>query len=274
MNLLDLLHGDRRLAAVFSPDNHLRTWLATEAALARAQGELGIIPTDAAAAIVRACEQPGLIDTAALWDSARNVGYPILGMVRQIDAHLDEPGHVHFGATTQDIMDTGLAIQLREAASIVDERLNALGDALARIVDEHRATVMAGRTHGLHAVPTTLGAKFAVFLHQVARHRDRLRTDAADACRVSLHGAGGTAAAYGPKLICRFISCSDFSSSFQLKYRGKKRCINESVTSEIPTILTCTSMFFQYKSGDKGRRFYFPYHRQVRLSECLQPCLP
>jgi 3-carboxy-cis,cis-muconate cycloisomerase len=109
------------------------------------------------------------------------------------------PERVHYGATTQDIMDTALALQLRDALRRLDELALALGDALARLVDSHRETVMAGRTHAQQAVPTTLGAKLAVFLGQLTRHRARIAEGLPRIAVVSLHGAGGTSAAYGPR---------------------------------------------------------------------------
>lgn len=200
-DLLWELYGDDEMAEVFSPEQTVAAWVRVEAALAGAQAELGVVPTDRAQAIERACADPATIDLDALWGSARNVGYPILGLVRQLDAALPEDlqGSVHFGATTQDIMDSGLALQLDHAMSVVEQRLRALGDALAALVSEHRSTVMPARTHGQQAVPTTLGAKLGVYLEEVGRHRRRLLAARDDVRRVSLFGAGGTSAALGPQ---------------------------------------------------------------------------
>jgi 3-carboxy-cis,cis-muconate cycloisomerase len=106
---------------------------------------------------------------------------------------------VHYGATTQDIMDTGLALQLRSALDRLETLVDRLAAALAVHVEAHRATVMAGRTHAQQAVPTTLGAKLAVFLGELARHRDRLREARPRIARVSLYGAAGTSAALGER---------------------------------------------------------------------------
>lgn len=200
-DLLWELYGDEEMAAVFSAEATVGGWVRVEAALAEAQAELGLVDVTRAAAIKAACADPALIDLPALWDGARNVGYPILNLVRQVDAALPEPlrGSVHFGATTQDIMDSGLALQLDAAMALVEGRLRALGDALAVHVDAHAETLMPGRTHGQQAVPTTLGAKLAVYLDEVARHRVRLVAARDDVRRVSLFGAGGTSAALGPE---------------------------------------------------------------------------
>ncbi|MGJ9412907.1 adenylosuccinate lyase family protein [Aeromicrobium sp. CF4.19] len=201
LDLLAELYGDREMAGVFSAGSAIDGWKRVESALAHAQGRLGIIDPERAAAIEQVCADPESVDAQALWESARNVGYPILGLVRQLDAAL-EPQHrgsLHLGATTQDIMDSGLALQLDVAMDVLERRLGALGDALAVHTTDHAATVMAGRTHGQQAVPTTLGAKLGVYLAEVTRHRSRLLACRDDVRRVSLFGAGGTSDALGDR---------------------------------------------------------------------------
>ena len=163
---------------MFSQEESINGWLRTEQAIAVAQGEVGVITADEATAVAAACDSV-VIDRSALWSSAVNVGYPILGLVRQVAASLPPGpnGRVHYGATTQDIMDTGLALQLVAAGGVLERRLNRIGDGLAALVDEHAGTVMPGRTHAQHAVPTTFGAHLAPLLAEVARGRQRL-TDA------------------------------------------------------------------------------------------------
>jgi 3-carboxy-cis,cis-muconate cycloisomerase len=194
------LYGDEHTAQVFSEESLVGAWLRVEAALATAQGELGVLGAADAAAIGAAARLEN-IDTELLWAQTRNVGYPILSLVRQLDAALPAAhrGHVHLGATTQDIMDSGLALQLDAAADRLAALLGALGDALARLAEDHVHTLMAGRTHALHAVPTTFGAKLAGYLGELARHRDRLAAARARVAVVSLFGAGGTSAAYGAR---------------------------------------------------------------------------
>ncbi|MPZ51838.1 MAG: 3-carboxy-cis,cis-muconate cycloisomerase [Acidimicrobiia bacterium] len=198
-SLLNDLYADEEMITLFSETSTIGGWLRTEAALARAQAVAGVISTEAADAIEIACDLDS-IDTARLWDEARNVGYPILPLVRMVAATLPPVagGKLHLGATTQDIMDTGLALQLTGAIARVENLVTEVGDLLAGWVDEHRNTLMAGRTHGQQAVPTTLGAKLAVYLAQFDRHRTRLEEIRPRVGVVSLHGAGGTSAAYGP----------------------------------------------------------------------------
>jgi 3-carboxy-cis,cis-muconate cycloisomerase len=170
-----------------------------EAELAHAQAAVGLLDPAEAAAIASVCRDD-VISREALWESGRVVGYPILGLVRQVAAALpDGPnGRVHFGATTQDIMDTALSVQLAAACDRLADLAGEVGDGLAALVREHRATVMAARTHGQQAVPTTFGAKMAVYLSQVADAVERIRRCRSEVAVVSLFGAGGTNAAMGP----------------------------------------------------------------------------
>ena len=166
--IFSMLHrtfGDAGMEAIWSETATVDGWLRTEAALSLSQGAVGDLDPAWADAIASACTLES-IDVPGLWAGMANVGYPILGLVRQIAARLPEgPDRaVHYGATTQDIMDTGLALQLAAALDRLDAMVDALGDAFAAQAERHAATVMAGRTHGQQAVPTTLGAKLAIFL--------------------------------------------------------------------------------------------------------------
>lgn len=198
-SLLTQLAGDPEQLEIFSAESSVEGWLAAERALALAQARHGVISDGDATAIVAAARREN-IDTATLWKTARNVGYPILGLVREISAALPAgpDGRVHYGATTQDIMDTGLALQLARSLAALDRGVGRLGDALAVRVEEHAGTVMAGRTHAQQAVPTTFGATLASLLGQLTRHRERLAQAQPRIAVVSLFGAGGTSAALGP----------------------------------------------------------------------------
>jgi 3-carboxy-cis,cis-muconate cycloisomerase len=196
--LLMRVFGDPGVAEILSGDRLIESWLEAERALAMAEAEAGLIEAGEADAVARAATL-GAIDSDVLWEQTRTVGYPILPLVRMIAASLPEGpnGRVHFGATTQDIMDTGLALQLARVLGRLDDLVVELGDELARLVSEHRDTVMAARTHGQQAVPTTFGAKLASFLGEFARHRERLAGTRGRVAIVSLYGAGGTSAALG-----------------------------------------------------------------------------
>jgi 3-carboxy-cis,cis-muconate cycloisomerase len=198
-SLTGRLAKDPEQCALFGEDAALDGWLAAERALARAQAEAGVL-TRAEADAIRDAAQSHHIDREELWRTARTVGYPVLGLVRQISRRLPPgpDGRVHYGATTQDIMDTGLALQMVRSLAALERRIAELGDVLADRVTEHASTVMAARTHGQQAVPTTFGATLATLLAQFARHRQRLAEAAPRIGVISLSGAGGTAAAFGP----------------------------------------------------------------------------
>lgn len=197
-SLLTALFGDPEMTRIFSEEQTVQGWLDAERALAGAQAKAGVLSPEEKEAIVGAAVLEN-IDLPRLWQEARNVGYPILPLIRMIAEILPEKaaGRVHYGATTQDIMDTGLALQLRAAIEHLEELLAGFGDSLADLVERHPTTVLAARTHAQQAVPTTLGAKVSVFLVELARHRVRLAEARPRVCAVSLYGAGGTSAALG-----------------------------------------------------------------------------
>ncbi len=197
-SLLAQLFGDREMAAIFGRQEAIARWIEVEVALADAQALCGLIePTDAAAVHTAASSLD--LDEERLWHEARVVGYPILPLVEALVRALPEGAddRVHFGATTQDIMDTGLVLQTRAALGRLDGLILRLGDALRERVVRYSRTPMAGRTHAQQAVPTTLGAKLATFLDELARHLDRLRDARPRVLAISLHGAAGTSAASG-----------------------------------------------------------------------------
>jgi 3-carboxy-cis,cis-muconate cycloisomerase len=196
--LLIGLYGDDRMAAILSEQELIASWLKVEAALATAQAEAGVIASDTAATIAEAAV-PATIEPGRLWRDTRNVGYPILPLVRQLDEALPDGhrGRAHYGATTQDIMDTGLAVQFTAVGDRLAELTDEFGDAIAELATAHAHVVVAGRTHALQAVPTTFGAKMAGYLGELARDRERLARARDEVGTVSLFGAGGTSAAYG-----------------------------------------------------------------------------
>jgi 3-carboxy-cis,cis-muconate cycloisomerase len=189
--------GDDDVAQLFSEESLVGAWLAVERALASSQAELGIIPPEAAA-VIEAVAVPENVDLGDLRSRTLVVGYPILPLLEQIGERSPVAArYVHWGTTTQDIMDTGLALLGGRALDRLDALTQALGDEVATKADAHRATVMPGRTHAQPAVPITFGGKMAVWLSELTRHRERLRAARARFAVVQLFGAAGTAAALG-----------------------------------------------------------------------------
>lgn len=195
------LYGDADLQPLFSDSAEIRAMLLVEGALARAQGRAGLIPETAAEFIGRAAETV-MIDPAGLAKGAAAAGVPAPALVAAFRAAMEAPEHarhVHFGATSQDIVDTGLALRLRRALEIIGARLAALIDALAAKAAAEAETPMAARTRSQIATPTSLGARIAVWRAPLLRCRDRLEALKPRLLRVSLAGASGALAAMGPE---------------------------------------------------------------------------
>jgi 3-carboxy-cis,cis-muconate cycloisomerase len=172
-------------------------YVEVEVALARAQGALGLIPAEAARKIAQSANADG-IDLARLKAETDLVGYPVVGVVHQLQTQCGEAGrYLHWGATTQDIMDSAAALQVRDALAVVREDLAAIAAILAKLSERHRDTVMAGRTHLQHALPTTFGLKAAVWLSMITRHRERLRQLQPRVLVGQFGGAAGTLASLG-----------------------------------------------------------------------------
>src|SRR3954453_18236462 len=160
---------------VWSDENPTQKYLDIESALAKVQGRLGLIPQEAADEIVSHCRLEQ-IDMARLRAQTERIGYPILGVVSQLNALCrDKLGeYCHWGATTQDITDTATVLQIREALTIVDGELAAISAAMAKHAKAHRLTPMIGRSNLQQAIPVTFGYKMAGLLSAIERHRERL----------------------------------------------------------------------------------------------------
>src|SRR6202142_3231786 len=183
---------------VWSDENRVQKYLDFEAALARAQGKLGIIPKNAAAEIVRHCSADK-IDMAKLKEATERIGYPVLPVVQQL-VKLCKDGlgeWSHWGATTQDITDTATVMQIREALDILEKEIDAIADALAALAKKYRDTPMAGRSNLQQAVPITFGYKMATLLAAFERHKQRLAELRARVLVGEFGGAAGTLSSLG-----------------------------------------------------------------------------
>jgi 3-carboxy-cis,cis-muconate cycloisomerase len=189
--------GSEAMRAVFSDRALVARYVEVEVALAKVQGALGLIPADAASTI-GAKADAAAIDLAKLKVETDLVGYPIVGVVHQMQKQCGDAGrYLHWGATTQDIMDTANVLQVRAALDLIDADLTAIRTSLAALADKHRATVMAGRTHLQHALPVTFGLKAAVWLSMIERHRERLEQLKPRVLVGQFGGAAGTLASLG-----------------------------------------------------------------------------
>src|SRR3974377_175343 len=183
---------------VWAEKNRVQKYLDFEAALARAQARLGIIPKTAAAEIVRHCEAKQ-IDMAKLKEATEKIGYPVLPVVQQLVALCkDGLGEwSHWGATTQDITDTATIMQIREALDLIENEIDGIRDALATLAKKYRDTPMAGRSNLQQAVPITFGYKMATLLGAYERHKQRLDELRPRVLVGEFGGAAGTLSSLG-----------------------------------------------------------------------------
>ena len=186
------------MRAVFSDQGRLQRMLDVEAALARAQAKLGLIPAEAAREITAKADV-SRCDLAAIGRATELVGYPVVPLVKALgQACAGDAGRwVHWGATTQDIMDTGLVLQLREALELIHQDLAGSEAVLIDLARRYRDTPMAGRTHAQHALPITFGFKCALWLAPLQRHAERLARLRSEIAVVQFGGAVGTLASLG-----------------------------------------------------------------------------
>ncbi len=183
------------MRSVWSDENRTQYYLDIEAALAKVQGKLGLIPQEAADEIVSHCRLDQ-IDMAELRRQTERIGYPIIAVVNQLNT-LCRDGlgeYCHWGATTQDITDTATVLQIREALDLVDGELTAISAGMARLAREHRDTPMIGRSNLQQAIPVTFGYKMAGLLSAVERHRERLEQLRGRVLVGEFAGAAGTLA--------------------------------------------------------------------------------
>lgn len=191
--------GTAAMRDVFSDRALIARYVEVEVALAKAEARVGVIPAAAAQEIARRADAATL-DVELLRQETDLVGYPILPVVHQLVKQCGEAGrYVHWGATTQDIMDTAVVLQLRDALSIVGDDIAALRGILADLARKHRDTAMAGRTHLQQALPVTFGYKAAIWLAMFDRHAARLEQLKPRVLVGQFAGAAGTLASLGDK---------------------------------------------------------------------------
>ena len=186
------------VAEQFSGRQFVRYMLDVEAALAAVQGQLGVIPVEAAEQIVSGAAEL-TVDLEQVRVGMEKAGVPVIELVRQLRTHVggEAADYVHWGATTQDIMDTACVLQLREVITILEVSLADLTQNFASLADRHRYTLMAGRTHSQQAVPIPFGLKVAGWAAPLLRDQQRLDELKPRLLTVQFGGAAGTLSALG-----------------------------------------------------------------------------
>jgi 3-carboxy-cis,cis-muconate cycloisomerase len=196
------LFGTEAMRDVFGERALFRNCAVVEAALARAQARLGIIPDEAAASISKAVDAivagSDALDFERLKRETANVGFPILPLVRQLAEKAGESGrYLHWGATTQDILDSAVVLQIRDGLALIEADLEKLRGHLVALARKHRDTPMPGRTFLQQALPITFGYKAAVWLSAFDNHAERLAQLKKRVLKVQFGGAVGTLASLG-----------------------------------------------------------------------------
>jgi len=203
MTLLDRLFGSAAMDSVFSEPARLQYMLDFEAALAQAEAQCGVISPIAAPAIASKCKA-NLLDMATLAGATALSLNPAIPLVKQLTAlvakdNAEAAGFVHWGATSQDVNDTGLVLQMRKAFDLLEADLSSLSESLIQLARKYRSTPIAGRTLMQHALPTTFGMKVAGWLDAVNRHRERMAQTRKRALVLQFGGAVGSLAALKEK---------------------------------------------------------------------------
>ena len=190
--------GDPGIRALFAEPARIQSWLDVEVALAQAQAELGVIPARAAAEIAAKARYENL-NMDNIREGLARTGHPLVPMVWELDriCEGDAGGYIHWGATTQNITQTGKLLNLRRAHRIFLDLLADLLTQLARIAESTKNFALPGRTHGQHAVPATYGYKVSVWIDELCRHADRLRACEDRVFTAMLGGGAGTLASLG-----------------------------------------------------------------------------
>lgn len=196
--LFSPLFSDAEVAGQFSDTQLVRAMLEVESALAIVEGRLGVIPAEAADQIVDVAARME-VDFNRLRSEVKKSGVPVIDLVRQLRTQIggDAADYVHWGVTSQDIIDTANVLQIRTALEVLESKLESVIRNLAQLADKHRHTLMAGRTHSQQALPITFGFKVAGWLAPLIRHRERLVEMRPRILVIQFGGAVGTLAALG-----------------------------------------------------------------------------
>jgi adenylosuccinate lyase len=206
---------------LWTDEYKLKTWLQVEIAVCEAQAELGRIPVEAVEEIKAKAD----FDIQRVLEIEAEVRHDMIAFLTNVNEHVGDAGrYIHLGLTSSDVLDTALALQLVESVNVLMERLEDLVQAIRYQAQQHRYTVMAGRSHGIHAEPITFGFKLAGWLAEVLRHRDRLCRLQKEIAVGKISGAVGTYANIDPKIeaiACQMLGLEPDTASTQVISRDR-----------------------------------------------------
>jgi adenylosuccinate lyase len=197
---IDFRYNTKEMRELFTEEAKLQAWLDVEAALAKVHAELGNIPKTAADEIAKKANI-NYVKVARVDEIEKEINHDVMAMVRALEEQCsgDAGKYIHYGATSYDIVDTALALQMKRALDVLQNRIKSWLKVLLKMCEDHKETITIGRTHGQHAIPTTFGMKFAVWAAEVSRHLDRLDEMKKRALQGKMSGAVGTMASFGSK---------------------------------------------------------------------------
>ncbi len=225
---IDNRYGRKEVKDIFDEENKLQRLMDVECALVKAHSEVGNIPKSAAKEVERKCSTK-YVTVKRVKEIEAQINHDLMAMVKAYSEQCegDAGKYIHLGATSADIMDTSLALQLRDFIKFLEQDLYDLRKILVELADKHKKTVCIGRTHAQHAVPTTYGLKFAIYAEEVQRHIDRLKGYKPRILVGQMTGAVGTQAALGPKameiqkLVMEYLELESVNVSNQVIQRDR-----------------------------------------------------
>jgi adenylosuccinate lyase len=213
------------MAAIWSDEGKYRRWLEVEIAVCDVLAERGVIPRDALETIRRKAD----FDVARIGEIEREVRHDVIAFLTCVAEFVGPASrYIHHGMTSSDVLDTALALQLRDAGAILLAGVNALCEALKRRALEFQHTPCVGRTHGVHAEPMTFGLKFLVFWKEMRRNRERIERALADAAVGKISGAVGTFAHLDPVVeerVCERLQIGFEPAASQVVQRDRHACL-------------------------------------------------
>lgn len=210
-----------QMGAIWTDENKFKKWLEVEICVCEAQAELGLIPAEAVEQIRRQAQ----FNTQRILEIEQVVKHDVIAFLTNVGEYVGEASrYIHFGMTSSDLLDTTNALLMREAGEIILEDLYQLRSVLKKRALEHKYTYCIGRSHGVHAEPTTFGLKLAVWYDEVGRHIDRLKSAIAIISVGKVSGAVGTFSHLDPiieELVCKKLSLKPAPASTQIIQRDR-----------------------------------------------------
>ena len=269
-------YGTVEMRKIFEEENKLQKRLDVEAALALAHAEVGNIPLEDAKVIAEKASTK-YVKLERVKEIERQIKHDVMAMVKALAEVCGPSGaYVHLGVTSYDIVDTATALQLKEALNLIEEKLNRLEKVLIEKADKYKETLMVGRTHGQHALPITLGFKFAVWMREIARHIERLRQCKERVLVGKISGAVGTQAGLGAhameiqKLVMEKLGLKPADITTQIVQRDRHAeliCLLANIASSLDKFATEIRELQRPEIGE----LYEPFERERQVGSSTMP---